>query len=185
MTPPTPLQHWILPFIWHITDVDTQNISRALSSCLESQRCNIPQKKHVSVLLCGNIVQLINSYSIMELHWTFYLNIRYSPIVTKWRRFAWNICTFIKNHIFCRWGFTPLTAVAALSLFEDDATSLACISLSSLSHLSLQNLSASIRVGEEHQCTAIFRSLRDVQLASSLGSGHKQRHPFSFSCPSA
>lgn len=64
----------------------------------------------------------------------------------------------------CSWGFTPLTAVAALSLFEDDATSLARISLSSLSHLSLQNLSASVRVGEEHQCTVIVRSLRDVQV---------------------
>lgn len=47
MTPPTPLQRWILPFIWHITDVDTQ----ATSSCLESQRCNIPEKTCFSCIM--------------------------------------------------------------------------------------------------------------------------------------
>ena len=65
----------------------------------------------------------------------------------------------------------PLAPITALSISEYDAASLAHLFLGSFRHSSLQNLSSSIRLDGECRCTAIFRSLRDAQSGSSLGSG--------------
>ena len=54
----------------------------------------------------------------------------------------------------------PLAAITALSLLGYDATSSAHLYLGCFSHSPLQILSSSVRLDEEHSCTAIFRSLQ-------------------------